>query len=234
MTSVVRPSSAFQRACTWRSDSLSRAEVASVQNQDGRVSRARSPGVMRLRQAGGILAHLGIDALRQAFPRIPAGWAAARARTFCSLDCPARRSPRWPMVVEQHYVLADQGQMRTQAAQREVVDGHVVHQMVPLMASTKRGSMLTSVVSPDRPTRATVWPGSTVKEMLLTVSRSASGKMFDTAEFHLLPRTGSRPVLGAGVDLRFWSINVNTLSADTSIFCMRAATLVRRLMGSKI
>ncbi|MNI58326.1 hypothetical protein D3C73_1134350 [compost metagenome] len=108
--------------------------------------------------------------------------------------------------------------------------------MVPLSASTKRGSMLTSVVLPlpDRPTKATVWPGSTVKEMSLTVSRSASGKRCLTLRNSTLPRTGSAsslvPVSISGV----WSINVKTLSADTSIFCMRAATLVRRLMGSKI
>ena len=48
------------------------------------------------------------------------------------------------------------------------------------------------------------------------------------------PRTGSGSVRVPWSISGFWSISVNTLSADTSIFCMRAATLVRRLMGSKI
>lgn len=68
----------------------------------------------------------------------------------------------------------------------------------------------------------------------MTVSRSASAKRWVTLRNSTLPRTGSGssrvPVSLSGT----WSIRVNTLSADTSIFCMRAARLVRRLMGSKI
>ena len=57
--------------------------------------------------------------------------------------------------------------------------------------------------------------------------------MADASEFHAAAhRLGSVRVPWSISG--FWSISVNTLSADTSIFCMRAATLVRRLMGSKI
>lgn len=96
--------------------------------------------------------------------------------------------------------------------------------------------MLTRVVLPlpERPTRATVWPGSTRNDTALTVSRSASGKRWLTARNSTLPRTGSGkarvPASASGV----WSTRVNTLSAATSIFCILPARLVRRLIGSKI
>ena len=93
-------------------------------------ARDRQALALAAGQARGVLAHLGLQAVGQAldeFQQVGGGERVADL-LLARLAQRAVADVGGDGVVEQHHVLADQRQMRAQAAQRQVVDGHVVDQ----------------------------------------------------------------------------------------------------------
>ena len=125
---------AFQRGLNLTLGLVVQGRGGLVQDQDGRVldqgARDRQALALAAGQARGVLAHLGLQAVGQAldeFQQVGGGERVADL-LLARLAQRAVADVGGDGVVEQHHVLADQRQMRAQAAQRQVVDGHVVDQ----------------------------------------------------------------------------------------------------------